>query len=134
MTGCLQANLDDFTKKYKLRVMYCGYVSPILEYTDVVWHSSTNFKQPCDIKSIKKACHIILGNSYESCVDALGSCLFSPRRVGGGGGTPTTMHCPPMANHLFVAAWAAISCPYDTRFYDIIGLSTFSSLPLVGFC
>ena len=46
----------------------------------------------------------------------------------------TTMHCPPLARHSGVAARAAISCPYDTRFYDVIGLSAFSSLRLVGFC
>ena len=33
-----------------------------------------------------------------------------------------------------VAAKAVILCSYDTRFYDVIKLSTFSSLPLVGFC
>ena len=33
-----------------------------------------------------------------------------------------------------VAARAVILCPYDTCFYDIIGLWAFSSLPLVGFC
>ena len=33
-----------------------------------------------------------------------------------------------------VAAWAAISCPHDTCYYDVMGLSVFSSLPLVGFC
>ena len=46
----------------------------------------------------------------------------------------TTMHCSPMARHPGVAARAAISFPYETRFYDVIGLSAFSSLPLVGFC
>ena len=46
----------------------------------------------------------------------------------------TTMLSPPMACHSGVAARAAISCPYDTPFYDVIGLSAFSSLPLVGFC
>ena len=40
----------------------------------------------------------------------------------------------PMARHLGVAAHAAILSPYETRFYDVIGLTTFSSLPLVGFC
>ena len=50
-------------------------------------------------------------------------------------GTPrTTIHCSPMARHPGVAAQAAISFPYETRFYDVIGLSAFSSLPLVGFC
>ena len=54
------------------------------------------------------------------------------------GGEPrasrTTMHCPSMARHPGVAARSAISFPYETPFYDVIGLSTFSSLPLVGFC
>ena len=45
-------------------------------------------------------------------------------------GTPcTTMHCSPMARHPGVAARAAISFPYETRFYGAC-----SSLPLVGFC
>ena len=44
------------------------------------------------------------------------------------------MHCSPMARHPGVAARAAISFPYETHFYDVIGLSAFSSLPLVGFC
>ena len=39
-----------------------------------------------------------------------------------------------MARHSGVAARAAISFPYETRFYDVIGLSAFSSLPHVGFC
>ena len=48
-------------------VVYGGYVRPILEYADVVWHSSITFKQSRDIESIqRRACHIILGNSYES--------------------------------------------------------------------
>ena len=45
----------------------------------------------------------------------------------------TIMHCPPMARHLGVATRAAISFPYETHFYDVSGLSTFSSLYLVGF-
>ena len=61
----------------ELRVVYGGFVRPILEYTDVVRHSSITFKQSCDIESIqRRACHIILGNSYQSYVDALGSCHF----------------------------------------------------------
>ena len=45
-------------------------------------------------------------------------------------GTPrTTMHCSPMARHPGVAARAAISFPYETRFYDVIELSAFSSPP-----
>ena len=44
----------------------------------------------------------------------------------------TTMNWPPLAPHSGVAAWAAILCPYDTHFYDVMGLCAFSSLPLVG--
>ena len=71
------------------------------------------------------------------------SFLDSERNGSKNGGSPpgerpgvsrTTMHSPPLARHLGVAAWAVISCPYDTRFYDVMGLSAFSSLPLVGFC
>ena len=50
------------------------------------------------------------------------------------GGLPHQMHCAPTARHSGVAAQAAISFPYETRFYDVIALSAFSSLPLVGFC
>ena len=32
----------------------------------------------------------------------------------------TTMHCPPTARYLGVAALAAISFPYETPFYDVI--------------
>ena len=52
-------------------------VRPILEYADVVWHSSITFKQSRDIESIqRRARRIILANSYESYVDALGTCQF----------------------------------------------------------
>ena len=61
----------------ELRVVYGGYVRPILEYTDVVWHSSITFKQSRDIESIqRRKCRIIFGNSYEPYVDALGICQF----------------------------------------------------------
>ena len=43
------------------------------------------------------------------------------------------MHCSPLAHHLGVAARAAISFPYGTPFYDVIGLRMFLSLPFVGF-
>ena len=61
----------------EVHVVYSGYVRPILEYADVVWHSSITFKQSRDIESIqRRACRIILGNSYESYVEALGTCQF----------------------------------------------------------
>ena len=34
------------------------------------------------------------------------------------------MHCSPMAGHPGVAARAAISFPYETRFYDVIDFFT----------
>ena len=46
----------------------------------------------------------------------------------------TTIQCPFLARHSGVATWAVISWPCDTRFYDVMGLNAFSSLPLVGFC
>ena len=61
----------------ELRVVYGNHVRPILEYADVVWHSSITFKQSRDIESIqRRACRTILGNSYELYVDALGTCQF----------------------------------------------------------
>ena len=46
----------------------------------------------------------------------------------------TTMRCPPLAHHSGVADRAAISCLYDTSFYDVIGLKAFSSdFPLLDF-
>ena len=41
---------------------------------------------------------------------------------------------PQCTVHPWHATRVAISFPYETRFYDVIGLSAFSSLPLVGFC
>ena len=52
------------------------------------------------------------------------------------GASRITMQCLPLAlaRHSGVAAWVAISYPFETRFYEVIGLSEFSLLPLVGFC
>ena len=61
----------------ELCVVYGGYVRPILEYADVVWHSTISVKQSRDLESIqKRACRTILGNKYESYDDALDSCHF----------------------------------------------------------
>ena len=43
------------------------------------------------------------------------------------------MLCAPMARHSGITARTAILCPHETRFYDAIGLGTFSSLPLIDF-
>ena len=63
--------------KDELCVVYSGYVRPILEYAAVVWHSSISAKQINDIESMqKRACRIILGNSYNSYCEALEICKF----------------------------------------------------------
>ena len=43
----------------ELRVVYGGYVRPILEYADVVWHSSITFKQSETLNPSKEE-HVIL--------------------------------------------------------------------------
>ena len=74
-----------FTKD-ELSVVYSGYVRPILEYADVVWHSSVSATQSQQIESTqKRACRIILGRKYTSYEDALSICKFdtlSGRREG----------------------------------------------------
>ena len=41
------------------------------------------------------------------------------------GASRTTMHCPPMVRYPGVAAWAAISFPYETPLYcGRLGLSS----------
>ena len=50
------------------------------------------------------------------------------------GASRTTMHCLPRVHHSSVTGRAVSLFPYETPFYDVIGLSTFSSLPLVRFC
>ena len=61
----------------ELRVAYSGYVRPILEYADVVWHSSLTAKQCNDIEAIqRRACRTILGRQYFNYNDALDQCNF----------------------------------------------------------
>ncbi len=61
----------------ELRVAYGGYIRPILEYADVVWHSSLTAKQRNDIEAIhRRACRTILGRQYLSYDDALELCNF----------------------------------------------------------
>ena len=59
----------------ELQIVYGGYVRPVLEYADVVWHSSITSKQSNGIESIqKRACMTILGKSYISHNAALETC------------------------------------------------------------
>ena len=59
----------------ELCVVYKGYVRPLVEYADVVWHSSLTINQSNTIEKVQKtACRIILGYSYTSYNDALNEC------------------------------------------------------------
>ena len=75
--------------------VYIGYVRPLLEYSDVIWHSSLNNKQSRLLESIRKrACKIILGRHYISYSNAIDVCnlqTLSARREA---------HCLSFANSL----------------------------------
>ena len=64
--------------------VYRGYIRPIIEYSDVIWHSSLTLKQSQTLESIqRRACKIMLGFEYVSYVNALEICdldLLSARR------------------------------------------------------
>ena len=59
-------------------------IRPIIEYADVIWHSSLTLKQSQTLESIqRRACKIMLGFEYVSYVNALEICdldLLSTRR------------------------------------------------------
>ena len=62
----------------ELSVVYSGYVRPILEYADVVWHSSITASQTHEIEATqKRACRIILGRNYTSYEKALEKCKLN---------------------------------------------------------
>ena len=59
----------------ELIVVYKSYFRPVLEYGDVVWHSSITKNQSKTIERIqKRACRTILGHEYSSYSDALNLC------------------------------------------------------------
>ena len=59
----------------ELKIVYSGYVRPIMEYADSVWHAGLTVKQSNNIERIqKRACRIILGHNYISYDNALKSC------------------------------------------------------------
>ena len=64
--------------------VYRGYIRPIIEYADVIWHSSLTLKQSQTLESIqRRACKIMLGFECVSYVNALEICdmvLLSARR------------------------------------------------------
>ena len=64
----------------ELITIYSCYVRPLLEYADVIWHSSLTVKQSLRIERIqKRACKIILGyNKFISYKHALSTCNLEP--------------------------------------------------------
>ena len=79
-------NLKKFgLDKQKLCAVYEGYIRPLLEYADVVWHPGLTQDLSNTIEAIqKRACHIILGRNFNSYEHAMGLCeldLLSERRV-----------------------------------------------------
>ena len=60
---------------FELITVYRGYIRPIIEYADVIWHSSLTLKQSQTLESIqRRACKIILSSEYVSYVHALEIC------------------------------------------------------------
>ena len=52
--------------------MYKGYIRPLLEYSDVIWHSSLTSNQTHPLERVqKRALRIILGTDYISYANAL---------------------------------------------------------------
>ena len=55
--------------------MYKGYIRPLLEYSDVIWHSSLTSNQAHQLERVqKRALRIILGTDYISYANALDVC------------------------------------------------------------
>ena len=53
--------------KSELVTVYKGYIRPLLEYSDVIWHSSLTSNQTHQLERVKKrALRIILGTDYIS--------------------------------------------------------------------
>ena len=60
---------------HELITVYKGYVRPLLEYADVVWHSSLKIKQAKTLEQLqRRACRIVLGQDFSSYKDALEVC------------------------------------------------------------
>ena len=60
---------DELTDVYK------GYVRPMMEYADVVWNSSLTKEQVHILEKLqRRACKIILGNTFNSYQEALKIC------------------------------------------------------------
>ena len=61
--------------KSELVTVYKGYIRPLLEYSDVIWHSSLTSNQTHQLERVqKRALRIILGTDYISYANALDVC------------------------------------------------------------
>ncbi|XP_072039057.1 uncharacterized protein [Amphiura filiformis] len=59
----------------ELVTVYRGYIRPMVEYSDVIWHSTLTSKQAIKLENIqKRALRIILGCNYVSYDNALVVC------------------------------------------------------------
>ena len=59
----------------ELVTVYKGYIRPLLEYADVVWHSSFTCQQSHQLEQLqRRACRIIMGCEFISYSDALQKC------------------------------------------------------------
>ena len=59
----------------ELVAVYKGYIRPLLEYADSVWHSSLSVKQSKTLEQFqRRACRIILGWNFSSYSEALKTC------------------------------------------------------------
>ncbi|XP_072037647.1 uncharacterized protein [Amphiura filiformis] len=59
----------------ELVTIYRGYIRPLVEYSDVIWHSTLTSKQAIKLENIqKRALRIILGSNYVSYDNALVVC------------------------------------------------------------
>ena len=61
--------------KSELVTVYRGYIRPLLEYSNVIWHSSLTSNQTHQLERVRKrASRIVLGLNYVSYANALGVC------------------------------------------------------------
>ena len=61
--------------KSELVTVFKGYIRPLLEYSDVIWHSSLTSNQTHQLERVqKRAFRIILGTDYISYANALDVC------------------------------------------------------------
>ena len=61
--------------KFELVTVYKSFIRPLLEYSDVIWHSSLTSNQIHQLERVqKRALRIILGTDYISYANALDVC------------------------------------------------------------